>query len=115
MERPDLVDLTTAAWHRFLTRVRRAVRAFESERTDTQAEWTFTVRVREDELDGGWVAECVDLPGCFSQGETREEALANVSEAIAEVISLRMDQQLPTAPREMEKGGGELRRVAVGY
>jgi predicted RNase H-like HicB family nuclease len=33
--------------------------------------------------DGWVVAECPVLPGCISQGKTREEALANISEAIA--------------------------------
>ncbi len=33
---------------------------------------------------GGWiVAEVPDLPGCFSQGRTEAEAMANVQEAIA--------------------------------
>lgn len=33
--------------------------------------------------DGFWVVECPSLPGCISQGETREEALANINEAVA--------------------------------
>ena len=32
--------------------------------------------------DGFWVAECPSLPGCISQGETREEAIVNIREAI---------------------------------
>ena len=32
--------------------------------------------------DGFWVAEVPSLPGCISQGETRDEALANIKEAI---------------------------------
>jgi len=32
--------------------------------------------------DGYWVAECPSLPGCISQGETREEAIVNIKEAI---------------------------------
>jgi predicted RNase H-like HicB family nuclease len=35
-----------------------------------------------DREDGGWVAEVPSLPGCVSEGQTREEALANVREAI---------------------------------
>lgn len=48
-----------------------------------------TVQLTPDTLDGGWVAECLDLPGCVSQGETEEEALLNLSEAIGEVIATR--------------------------
>lgn len=33
--------------------------------------------------DGYWVAEVPSLPGCISQGSTRDEAIANVKEAIA--------------------------------
>ena len=32
--------------------------------------------------DGYWVAECPSLPGCLSQGKTREEAISNIREAI---------------------------------
>lgn len=32
--------------------------------------------------DGGWVAEVPSLPGCVTQGETKEEALMNVRDAI---------------------------------
>lgn len=33
--------------------------------------------------DGYWVIECPSLPGCISQGKTREEAVENIKEAIA--------------------------------
>ncbi|MGE0378268.1 MAG: type II toxin-antitoxin system HicB family antitoxin [Planctomycetaceae bacterium] len=36
-----------------------------------------------DHEDGGWVAEVPSLPGCISQGETKEEALTNIRDAIA--------------------------------
>jgi predicted RNase H-like HicB family nuclease len=32
--------------------------------------------------DGYWVDECPSLPGCISQGTTRDEAIANIKEAI---------------------------------
>jgi predicted RNase H-like HicB family nuclease len=32
--------------------------------------------------DGYWIAECPSLPGCISQGETREDAINNIREAI---------------------------------
>jgi predicted RNase H-like HicB family nuclease len=35
-----------------------------------------------DHEDGGWVAEVPSLPGCVSQGDTREEVIANVRDAI---------------------------------
>ena len=39
--------------------------------------------VLEQEEDGGFVAAVPALPGCVSQGDTREEAIENVREAIA--------------------------------
>ena len=41
----------------------------------------FRVIVQADE-DGVFVAECPTLPGCVSQGKTREEALANIKDAL---------------------------------
>lgn len=32
--------------------------------------------------DGFWVAECLSLPGCISQGQNKGEALENIKEAI---------------------------------
>jgi predicted RNase H-like HicB family nuclease len=41
---------------------------------------------------GFWVAECPSLPGCVSQGETREAAIQNIREAIeAYVLALKED------------------------
>jgi predicted RNase H-like HicB family nuclease len=33
--------------------------------------------------DGYWVVECPSLPGCISQGKTKDEAVANIKEAVA--------------------------------
>lgn len=41
------------------------------------------------ESDEGWAVWCDQLPGCCSQGGTREEALANIREAIAEYLAAR--------------------------
>jgi len=32
--------------------------------------------------DNYWVAECPSLPGCISQGKSKEEAIRNIKEAI---------------------------------
>jgi predicted RNase H-like HicB family nuclease len=36
----------------------------------------------EQEEDGGYSVSVAELPGCVSQGDTWEEALANIKEAI---------------------------------
>jgi predicted RNase H-like HicB family nuclease len=47
--------------------------------------------------DGYWIAECPSLPGCVSQGDTEEEALANIKEAIELYIEdlLANDEPVP--------------------
>ena len=42
----------------------------------------FTVILTPDQEDGGYVAECPAIPGCISEGDTVEQALANIKEAI---------------------------------
>ncbi len=56
--------------------------------------------VFEPEEDGGFSVSVPDLPGCASQGETYDEALANVREAIAAHLEgLRMDGLRAPEPR----------------
>jgi predicted RNase H-like HicB family nuclease len=45
--------------------------------------------------DGYWVVECPSLPGCISQGKTREEAVANIREAIEGYIEVLIEDGLP--------------------
>ena len=54
----------------------------------------FNVTLDRDE-DGVWVAECPAIPGCVSQGPTKEEALANVKEAIAMCLEVKAEKGLP--------------------
>lgn len=42
----------------------------------------FTVILTPDLEDGGYVAECPVIPGCISEGETLEEALRNIKNAL---------------------------------
>lgn len=60
-----------------------------------QSHLTFRVQIEKDEVDGGYIAECLDLPGCVSDGETEEEAVQNLVEAIVGVLEVRMQRQLP--------------------
>ncbi len=41
-----------------------------------------STRIRLLQTDEGWSVSCQDLPGCHSQGVSRQEALANIREAI---------------------------------
>ena len=54
----------------------------------------FLTTLERDE-DGVWVAECPSIPGCVSQGGTRDEAIANIREAIAACLEVRADRGMP--------------------
>ena len=52
------------------------------------------VTIDRDE-DGVWIVECPSIPGCVSQGATKDEALDNIKEAIALCLEVRAEQGLP--------------------
>ena len=54
----------------------------------------FLVTIDRDE-DGVWIAECPSIPGCVSQGRTKEQALDNIREAISLCLEVRAEQGLP--------------------
>jgi predicted RNase H-like HicB family nuclease len=54
----------------------------------------FVVTIERDE-DGVFVAECPSIPGCVSQGETREQAIVNVRDAIRQCLEVRAERGLP--------------------
>lgn len=45
--------------------------------------------------DGYRVAECLSLPGCISEGATKEEAIASIREAIQGYIAALDEDGLP--------------------
>ncbi len=52
--------------------------------------------------DDFYVAECPSLPGCISQGKTREEAVANIKEAIVAYIAALQEDNLPVPVENFE-------------
>ena len=52
------------------------------------------VTVDRDE-DGAWVAECPAIPGCVSQGGSREEAVESIRAAIVLCLEVRAERGLP--------------------
>ena len=54
----------------------------------------FNVTIDRDE-DGIWIVECPSIPGCVSQGDTKEEALKNVKEAIQLCLEVRAEKGYP--------------------
>ena len=63
----------------------------------------FMTTLDRDE-DGVWIAECPSIPGCVSQGDTREDAFANIREAIAACLEVRAERGMPLTieTREVE-------------
>ncbi len=52
--------------------------------------------------DGYFVAECPSLPGCISQGKTKEEALANIKEAITGYIAALNEDNIPVPEEKFD-------------
>jgi predicted RNase H-like HicB family nuclease len=52
--------------------------------------------------DQYWIAECPSFPGCVSQGRTRQEAIANIREAIQGYIAALEEDRLPVPPERFE-------------
>jgi len=52
--------------------------------------------------DGYWVAECPSLPGCLSQGKTRDEAVLNIKEAIGLYIEVLKEDGRPVPDDNVE-------------
>ena len=64
----------------------------------------FIVNLERDET-GLIVAECPAIPGCVSQGETEEEALANIREAISGCLEARQANGMPLTVSTGESTG----------
>ncbi len=54
----------------------------------------FNVILEQDE-DNIWIVECPSIPGCISQGETKEEALNNIKDAIIACLEVRTELGYP--------------------
>ena len=64
---------------------------------------TTSYKVVLQKSDEGYTVSCPGLPGCWSEGDTEEEALANIRDAIREYLA-SIDDEYP---------GGEVRQIEV--
>lgn len=62
----------------------------------------YRILIEQDE-DGVFVAECPALPGCISDGKTREEAIKNIQEAIQGYIESLRKHNEPVPPSIIEE------------
>lgn len=67
----------------------------------------FKVVIKLDEEDGGYIVSCPALPGCHSQGETVEEALENIKDAISGCLKVLNDRAKVASKTE------EIREVEI--
>ena len=49
-------------------------------------------RIRLIQSEEGWAVSCPMLPGCHSQGATREEAVENIKVAIREWLQVEAEE-----------------------
>ncbi len=74
------------------------------------ADYAYTVLLHPDAAGGGYTVEVPSLPGCFTQGSTRDEAMSRAREAIAvHLAGLLADGE----PIPIERERPELATVTV--
>ena len=52
--------------------------------------------------DGFWLAECPSLPGCISQGRSKQEAIKNIRSAIQGYLEVLKQDEVPIPDDNME-------------
>ncbi len=72
---------------------------------------TLTVLFHPSE-QGGFTAECLELPGCFSEGETEEEAERNIQDAINGCLSVLFEDTLHKLRARMDLSAVDMKTVA---
>ncbi len=62
----------------------------------------YRVLIEQDE-DGMFIAECPSLPGCVSQGNTRDDAITNIKDAIVGYLESLEKHNEPIPPSIWEE------------
>ena len=70
----------------------------------------FSIVLEEDLEDGGYIVHCPALKGCWSQGDTAEEALQKIKEAIAGYLKTLNDRAMHEVKIQSK---AQIREVAV--
>jgi len=61
--------------------------------------WMKFTAVLYPEDEGGFSVRCLEICGAISQGDTRQEALANIKEAIGLILEVRWEELCAESPR----------------
>ena len=59
--------------------------------------------ILEPQEEGGYTVRCLELPGAISQGETKEDALMNIKEAIGLVLEVQSPDLMAVPNAEVLK------------
>jgi predicted RNase H-like HicB family nuclease len=86
-------------WSVAVDRVVHRIRSSLPWRQRVETRTSLTARVWHDDIDGGYGVEVVELPGVVSQGETEQEALSNVVDAINEVFEAVLHDRIKNDPQ----------------
>jgi predicted RNase H-like HicB family nuclease len=62
----------------------------------------FTIKLEESD-EGGYTAQCLELPAAISEGDTKEDALENIREAIQLVLEVTQEQARSYTYKEVFK------------
>lgn len=65
-----------------------------------------TVIIKEE--DGWWIATCPVLPGCISQGKSKDEAIKNIQEAVVGWLLVKDEIAIQAAQSGSEEPGQTL-------
>jgi predicted RNase H-like HicB family nuclease len=71
--------------------IKNEIQQWMGGKSEAPAEMVFTFVFRELDVnsgESGYVAECLEIPGCISEGETKEEAEANIKDAVRGCLSV---------------------------
>lgn len=79
---------------------------------DERGTWDIEVLVEPDPTDGGFIAETPDIAGAMAQGETEQEALENLGDAIQGVLAAKIEEHFRAVVVE-DMPGGDGRRFSV--
>jgi len=60
----------------------------------------YTAIFTRDTEDGGWVAQCAEVPSAITQGETLAEARASLKEAVKFMLRVEAQHALKSKPRQ---------------
>ena len=59
----------------------------------------YKVILEEDQDSGGYIVSCPSIPGCHSQGESEEEAIENIKEAIQACVDCLCEDNVEEAAK----------------